>query len=202
MKKLLAIFTLVICLFTLVLTPAMAEEPYKIGFFVKDTTNSFWRYVVNGATIAAQEAGVELIEYTPVEASNVEEQINLIEDAITAQVDAIPTGISGKGAVYGESGIQVQKGDVFFLGGLANQVVVKPQAVVVQVACSAGGGHPALVEGDDGLSVKHGVGLAGADGINGVAIVLIKLVGIDIAQVVDAEAQINLAVLLQSKGLQ
>jgi len=99
MKKLLAIFTLVICLFTLVLTPAMAEEPYKIGFFVKDTTNSFWRYVVNGATIAAQEAGVELIEYTPVEASNVEEQINLIEDAITAQVDAICIVAVDSGAV-------------------------------------------------------------------------------------------------------
>ena len=62
---------------------------YTIGFFVKDTTNSFWRYVVNGAQIRAEERGIKLVEYTPTEASNVEEQISLIEDAIEAGVDAI-----------------------------------------------------------------------------------------------------------------
>ncbi len=89
MKKTLSLIALALVLTLVFGACAFAQPTYRIGFFVKDTTNSFWRYVVNGASIEAAELGVELIEYTPVEASNVEEQINLIEDAITADLDAI-----------------------------------------------------------------------------------------------------------------
>lgn len=69
------------------------EEPttndYTIGFFVKDNTNPFWRYVVNGAMKAGADLGVNVIEYTPAEAQNVEQQVSLVQDAIQAGVDGM-----------------------------------------------------------------------------------------------------------------
>lgn len=69
--------------------PVSTEKVYDIGVFVKDSTTSFWRYVIQGATKEAEELGVNMIEYAPVETQNVEEQIRQVEDAIQAGVDAI-----------------------------------------------------------------------------------------------------------------
>ena len=66
-----------------------AAEKLKIGIFVKDNTNPFWRYVVKGAMQAGEDLGVEVIEYTPAEASNVEQQVSLVQDAIQAKLDGI-----------------------------------------------------------------------------------------------------------------
>lgn len=100
MKKVLSILLAALLVCAALGCFAEAAQPtYKIGFFVKDTTNSFWRYVVNGAMIAGEELGAQIIEYTPVQASNVEEQINLIEDAITAGVDAVCIVAVDSGAV-------------------------------------------------------------------------------------------------------
>jgi len=68
---------------------APAEETLKVGIFVKDNTNPFWRYVVKGAMQAGKDLGVEVIEYTPAEASNVEQQVSLVQDAIQAKLDGI-----------------------------------------------------------------------------------------------------------------
>ena len=74
--------------------PASSEAPapsddLTIGFFVKDNTNPFWRYVVNGAMKAGEDLGVKVIEYTPAEAQNVEQQVSLVNDAVQAGVDGI-----------------------------------------------------------------------------------------------------------------
>ena len=66
-----------------------AAEKLKVGIFVKDNTNPFWRYVVKGAMQAGKDLGVEVIEYTPAEASNVEQQVSLVQDAIQAKLDGI-----------------------------------------------------------------------------------------------------------------
>ena len=66
-----------------------AAEKLKVGIFVKDNTNPFWRYVVKGAMQAGEDLGVEVIEYTPAEASNVEQQVSLVQDAIQAKLDGI-----------------------------------------------------------------------------------------------------------------
>lgn len=70
-------------------TDAPVAEKKTIGIFVKDNTNPFWRYVVNGAMKAGEDLGVEVIEYTPAEGQNVEQQVSLVQDAIQAKVDAI-----------------------------------------------------------------------------------------------------------------
>lgn len=70
-------------------TPAENSNNYTIGFFVKDNTNPFWRYVVNGAMKAGEDLGVNVVEYTPAEAQNVEQQVSLVQDAIQAGVDGM-----------------------------------------------------------------------------------------------------------------
>ena len=64
-------------------------DKYTIGFFVKDNTNPFWRYIVDGAMQAGEDLGVNVIEYTPAEAQNVEQQVSLVQDAIQAGVDGM-----------------------------------------------------------------------------------------------------------------
>ena len=96
MKKLVALFLALIMVLSLVAcgapaekAPAAGEAKLKVGIFVKDSTNPFWRYVVKGAMQAGKDQGVEVIEYTPQEASNVEQQVSLVQDAIQAKLDGI-----------------------------------------------------------------------------------------------------------------
>ena len=119
----------------------------------------------------------------------------LFSAVVTGQVDAVPAGIGGQTAAHSQSGIYIQKRDLFFRCGLSNQVVVQTHPVIIQVSGAAGGGDPALVHGGYGLGVDHGLRLAGAHGINDVAVGLVKGICVDIAQLVDAEAQIDLGVL-------
>lgn len=66
-----------------------AEKQLTVGIFVKDNTNPFWRYVVKGAMKAGEDLGVKVIEYTPAEASNVEQQVSLVHDAIQSGIDGM-----------------------------------------------------------------------------------------------------------------
>ena len=66
-----------------------AAEELTVGIFVKDNTNPFWRYVVKGAMQAGEDLGVKVVEYTPAEASNVEQQVSLVQDAIQADIDGM-----------------------------------------------------------------------------------------------------------------
>lgn len=108
MKKLVALFLALIMVLSLAAcgsAPA-AEAPkadeaakLKVGIFVKDNTNPFWRYVVKGAMQAGEDLGVEVIEYTPQEASNVEQQVSLVQDAIQAKLDGIAIVAVDSGAL-------------------------------------------------------------------------------------------------------
>lgn len=97
MKKLVALFLALIMVFTLAAcggntqaeAPQDEAEKLTVGIFVKDNTNPFWRYVVKGAMQAGEDLGVEVIEYTPAEASNVEQQVSLVQDAIQAKIDGM-----------------------------------------------------------------------------------------------------------------
>lgn len=62
---------------------------YKIGLFTKDSTTAFWRYVVQGAKDRASELGVEVIEYAPASYTDSAGQLSMVEDSISAGVDAI-----------------------------------------------------------------------------------------------------------------
>ena len=62
---------------------------YTIAVMVKDSSTPFWRYLVSGAQEAADELGVTVVEYAPMEAQSLDEQTKQVEDAIQAGVDAI-----------------------------------------------------------------------------------------------------------------
>lgn len=64
-------------------------EAYKIGVFTKDSTTAFWRYVVQGAMAKGEELGVEVIEYAPASYTDSAGQLSMVEDSISAGVDAI-----------------------------------------------------------------------------------------------------------------
>ena len=71
---------------------SMAEtsgESYKIGVFTKDSTTAFWRYVVQGAMAKGEELGVEVVEYAPASYTDSAGQLSMVEDSISAGVDAI-----------------------------------------------------------------------------------------------------------------
>lgn len=70
-------------------TSPATEEPMTVGIFVKDNTNPFWRYVVKGAMKAGEDLGVKVVEYTPAEASNVEQQVSLVQDAIQSGIEGM-----------------------------------------------------------------------------------------------------------------
>ena len=53
-----------------------------------------------------------------------------------------------------------------------------------------------------GLHIDDGIGLTGADGIDGIAVGLVKGLVIPVAQLVDTQAQVDLGIGLQSEGLQ
>ncbi len=64
-------------------------EPYRIAIMIKDSTTPFWRYMLHGAMLAAEDLGVEVVEYAPIQAQNLEEQVRQVEDVIQQKFDAI-----------------------------------------------------------------------------------------------------------------
>lgn len=88
MKK---VVCLVLCLVVglIVMTGAIAEEPYRIGVFFKDSSSMFWRYVGQGCQAKADELGVEFVEYSPASYTDAAGQMSMMEDAIASGIDAI-----------------------------------------------------------------------------------------------------------------
>lgn len=66
-----------------------ASKNYTIAVMVKDSSSAFWRYVVAGAQEAAGDLGVTVNDFAPMEAQSLAEQMQEVEDAIQAKVDAI-----------------------------------------------------------------------------------------------------------------
>jgi len=67
----------------------MAAPKYKLVHIVKSMDNPFWNMMLEGAQIAAKELNLEIKSLAPIKPNNVEEQIRMMEDAITLKVNAI-----------------------------------------------------------------------------------------------------------------
>ena len=66
------------------------DRAYRIAVIPKGTTHEFWRSVHAGAAQAAKELGnVEVIWKGPLQESDREGQISLVQDFVTKQVDGI-----------------------------------------------------------------------------------------------------------------
>jgi len=68
--------------------PAEAEK-YDIAIVVKNFASSFWAQHVEGAEMAAADFDINLTSAAPEKPENIEEQIAILEDLITAGVDCI-----------------------------------------------------------------------------------------------------------------
>lgn len=70
-------------------TPAPAPATLRIAVVPKAVTHQFWTTVESGARAAAAEAGAEVIWKGPDHETNVDQQIAMIQDFVTQEVDAI-----------------------------------------------------------------------------------------------------------------
>lgn len=68
-------------------TPAPSRK--KIGFVMKTLTNPFFIEMEKGARRAEQALNIELVVKTAAQETSIEQQIQIVEDLITAKVDAI-----------------------------------------------------------------------------------------------------------------
>jgi ribose transport system substrate-binding protein len=66
-----------------------AAKRYKMVFIVKSMDNPFWDMMLEGAQNAAKDLNLEIKGLAPIKPNNVEEQIRMMEDAITMKMDAI-----------------------------------------------------------------------------------------------------------------
>ncbi|MEC2346439.1 substrate-binding domain-containing protein, partial [Paenibacillus barengoltzii] len=68
--------------------PASGEPRYHIVLIEQERYHPYWEMVEKGAAEAAEKYGID-IEFTGPVRNNMEEQLNLLEKAIAARVDAI-----------------------------------------------------------------------------------------------------------------
>ena len=66
-----------------------ANENYRIALVVKNFQSAFWAQHVDGGMKAAEDLGVTVTTHAPEKPENIEEQIAILEDLITAGVDCI-----------------------------------------------------------------------------------------------------------------
>ena len=89
-KKLLAVILTVILALAMMAVPSLAEKSdYNVALFTMSASGEFWSNVMNGAEAAAQEFGITYTIDGPDTESSFEQQINMVEDAITKGADAI-----------------------------------------------------------------------------------------------------------------
>lgn len=67
---------------------ASAEKP-KVAVVLKTLSSQYWRIVAAGAKAAAEKNGVELILLGPPTEDAIEQQINMVQDALAQKVDAL-----------------------------------------------------------------------------------------------------------------
>lgn len=70
-------------------SPVASSGQYKIGLIMKTLTNPFFIEMEKGARRAQEELGVELVVRTGAQETSIEQQIAIVEEMITAGMDAI-----------------------------------------------------------------------------------------------------------------
>lgn len=77
------------------------KEKYTIAVVTKSAAIPVWESHIIAAQKAGQELGVEVLDYSPTKADNVEEQKRILEDLITTGVDAVVLAPANTEAVKG-----------------------------------------------------------------------------------------------------
>jgi ribose transport system substrate-binding protein len=98
-------------------------KQYRMVFIVKSMDNPFWNMMLEGAQSAAKDLNLDIKGLAPIKPNNVEEQIRMMEDAITQKVDAIVVvPADSKGIVPGiekanRAGVPVMTSNTRAFGG-------------------------------------------------------------------------------------
>lgn len=74
---------------------------YKIAVVVKSAAIPVWESHLIAARKAGKDLGVDIVDYAPAKADNVEEQKRILEDLVTAKVDAVVLAPANTEAVRG-----------------------------------------------------------------------------------------------------
>lgn len=82
-------------------TDVTPDREYTIAVVVKSAAIPVWESHIIAAKKAGEELGVEVLDYSPSKADNVEEQKRILEDLITTGVDAIVLAPANTEAVKG-----------------------------------------------------------------------------------------------------
>ena len=165
-----------------------ANEEYEIAIVVKNFASAFWAQHVDGAEQAAEDLGIKLTSHAPEKPENIEEQIAILEDLITAEVDCIALAPTNTDAIaagvvkLNEAGIPVvydntmgSGGDFLAYVGINNYEV--GQQLGDYVAAEMGEkGNLLLLEGVPGQSTSD-------DRSNGAADALAKYPDITVSRV-------------------
>ena len=82
-------------------TDVTPDREYTIAVVVKSAAIPVWESHIVAAQKAGEELGVEILDYSPSKADNVEEQKRILEDLITTGVDAVVLAPANTEAVKG-----------------------------------------------------------------------------------------------------
>jgi ABC-type sugar transport system substrate-binding protein len=101
MKRVLAVFLMAVLVLGIAgcKKKADADGKIRIAYIVKAMTDQFWIDMRNGADEAAKEFNVELSFQAPDKETDVERQIQMVENAIISKVDAIILSASSSTAL-------------------------------------------------------------------------------------------------------
>ncbi|MFA6504695.1 MAG: sugar ABC transporter substrate-binding protein [Treponemataceae bacterium] len=80
---------------------AVPKKPYTIAVVVKSAAVPVWESHIIAAKKAGKDLGVKILDFAPAKADNVEEQKRILEDLITAGVDAVVLAPANTEAVRG-----------------------------------------------------------------------------------------------------
>ena len=143
-----------------------ATEAYDIAIVVKNFASAFWAQHVDGAEQAAVDLGINLTSHAPEKPENIEEQIAILEDLITAGVGCIALAPTNTEAIaagivkLNEAGIPVvydntmgSGGDYLTYVGIDNFSVGKELGDYVAAAMGEKG-NLLLLEGIPGQSTS------------------------------------------------
>jgi ribose transport system substrate-binding protein len=82
-------------------TVVKAKKAFTIAVVVKNQANAVWQSHLIASKKAGKDLGVKILDYAPTKADNVEEQKRILEDLVTAGVDAVVLAPANTEAVRG-----------------------------------------------------------------------------------------------------
>ncbi|MCC8108582.1 MAG: sugar ABC transporter substrate-binding protein [Planctomycetes bacterium] len=161
MKKVLLAFTL---LFALSAGVAVSAEKTRIAYVVKAMTDQFWIDMRDGAEKAAEEMNVELSFQAPEKETDVERQIQMVENAIISNFDAIILSAADSKALNPVI-VQANRADI---------PVILVNDTIAMTALAEDGGRVATYTGIDQYQAAALAGKYAAEKLPGGKVVLLE----------------------------